>query len=58
MTRHNQHEKEPMMKTVKKETTCILDVAGKCSVKTSVQVPVKRFKDKSPVQEPVIKDGK
>ena len=35
-----------------------MEVAGKGSVKTSVQVPVKGIKDKSPVQEPVIKDGK
>ena len=51
-------KKEPVMKAEKEETTCLLDVAGKGSVKASVQVPVKGIKDKSPVQEPVIKDGK
>ena len=33
-----------------------MDAAGKGSVKTSVQVPVKGIKYKSPVKEPVIKD--
>ena len=36
----------------------MLDVAGKGSVKASVQVPVKWLTEQSPVQEPVIKDGK
>ena len=51
---HHQHEKEPVMKAEKKETTCLLDVAGKGSVKTSVQVPVKDIT----VHKPVIKGGK
>ena len=46
------------MKARKEETTCLLDVAGKCSVKASVHVPVKVKKDGSPAPEPVIKDGK
>ena len=46
------------MKAEPEETTCLLDVAGKCSVKTSVKVPVKGITDKSAVQEQVIKDGK
>ena len=51
-------EKKRAMKAEPEETTCLLDVAGKCSVKTSVKVPVKGIKDKSAVQEQVIKDGK
>ena len=51
-------EKEPVMKADKEEKTCVLDVAGKGSFKTSVQVPVKGIKSMSPVQEPVIKDVK
>ena len=46
------------MKADKKETICLLNVAGKGSVKTSVQVPVKDIIDKSPVHKPVIKGGK
>ena len=46
------------MKAEKKETICLLNVAGKGSVKTSVQVPVKDIIDKSPVHKPVIKGGK
>ena len=46
------------MKAEKEETTCLIDVTQRGSVKTSVQVPVKGIKDKSPVQEPVITDGK
>ena len=46
------------MMAEKEETTCLLDIAGKGSFKTSVQVPVKWMKDKSAVQEPVIKDGR
>ena len=55
---YNQHEKEPEMKAETEKTTCLLDVAGKCSVKTSVLVLVKGIKDKSLFQEPVIKDDK
>ena len=43
------------MKAEKEVTTRLLDVAGKGSVKTSVQVPVKEKTDSSPVHEPVIK---
>ena len=46
------------MKAEKEETTCLLDVAGNGSVKTSVQVLVKGIKDTSPGQKPVIKDDK
>ena len=46
------------MKAEKEETTCLLDVAGKGSVKTSVQVPVKGITDRSPVHKPVIKSSK
>ena len=46
------------MKAEKEETTCLLDVAGKGSVRTSVKVPVKGITDKSPVHKPVIKGGK
>ena len=46
------------MKAEKEETTCQLDIPGNGIIKTSVQVPVKGIKDKSQVQEPVIKDGK
>ena len=35
-----------------------MDLAGKCIVKTSLQVPVKWIQDKSQVQETVIKYGK
>ena len=54
-----QSENKPLMKTGKKETTCLLGVEGKYSViKAFVHVPVKGKKDGSPVPEPVIKDGK
>ena len=53
-----QSENKPLVKTGKEETTCLLGVAGKFSVKASVHVPMKRKKDGSPAQEPVIKDGK
>ena len=46
------------MKAKKEETTWLLDVAGKGSVKASIQVPVKLIKHESPAQEPVIKYGK
>ena len=46
------------MKVEKEETTWLLDVAGKGSVKASIQVPVKLIKHESPAQEPVIKYGK
>ena len=44
-------EKEPVIKAEKKETTCLLDVAGTGSV------PVKGITDRSPVHKPVIKGG-
>ena len=46
------------MKARKKETTCLLGVAGKCNVKASGQVLVKGKKGESPAPEPAIKDGK
>ena len=46
------------MKVEKKETTCLLDIAGKGSVKTSVQVPVKGITDRSSVHKLVITGGK
>ena len=46
------------MKAGKEETTCLLEVAGKCSVKASVHVLVKGKKGESPEAESVIKDGK
>ena len=49
---------KPVMKARKKETTCLLGIAGKCSVNASVHVPVKGKMDKSPEPESVIKDGK
>ena len=39
------------------EITCLLDVSGKDSVKTSVQAPVKGITNMSPVYKPVIKGG-
>ena len=42
----------------KDETTCLIDVTQRGSVKTSVQVPVKGITDTSPVHKPVIKSGK
>ena len=47
-----------MIKAEKEETTCLLDIAGKGRVKTSVQVPVKGITDRPPVHKPVIKVGK
>ena len=46
------------MKAEKEDTTCLLNIAGKGSVKTSVQVPEKGITDRSPVHKPVIKGGK
>ena len=40
------------------ETTCLLDLAGKGRVKTSVHVPLKDITYMSPVHKPVIKGGK
>ena len=53
-----QSENKPLMKTGKEETTYLLGLTGKCSVKAFVHFPVKGKKDGSPAQEPVIKDGK
>ena len=50
--------KEPVMKAEKEETTCLLDIAGKGSVKTSIQFPVKGKTDMCPVHKPVIKGDK
>ena len=47
-----------MIKIEKKETTRLLDIVGKGSVNTSVQVTVKGITDRSPVNKPVIKGGK
>ena len=55
---HFTYENKPVMKAGKKETTCLLGKAGKCSVKAYVHVPVKGKKDESPEPESVIKDGK
>ena len=46
------------MKAKQEETTWLLDLAGKGSVKAFVQVPMKGIKDKSPDHEPVIRYGK
>ena len=46
------------MKAEKEKTTCLLDIAGKGSVKTSVKVSVKGITDRCPVHKPVIKGGK
>ena len=43
------------MKVEKEETNCLLDVAGKGSVNTSVKFPVKGITVKLPVQEQAIK---
>ena len=43
------------MKAGKEDTTCLLGVAGKCSVKASVHVLVKGKKGESPAPEPAIK---
>jgi len=53
-----QNENKPVMKAGKEDTTCLLGVAGKCSVKASVHVLVKGKKGESPAPEPAIKDGK
>ena len=42
----------------KEETACLLEIAGKGSVKTSVKVPETWITDMSPVHKPVIKGGK
>ena len=55
---HHQHEKEPAMRAEKENTTCLLDISGKGSVTTSVQVPVKGITNRSPVHKLVIKGGK
>ena len=54
--RHN--ENEPVMKVRKEETTCLLDKAGKCSVKGFAHDPVKGKTYESPAPELVIKYGK
>ena len=46
------------MKAEKEDTTCLLNIAGKGSVMTFFQVPVKGITDTSPVHKPVIKSGK
>ena len=46
------------MKAEKEDTTCLLNIAGKGSVKTSVTVPVKGITDMSPVHKPVIQSSK
>ena len=46
------------MKAGKKETTCLLGMAGKCSVKDSVHIPVEGKKDESPEPESLVKYGK
>ena len=38
------------MKAGKEETTCLLDVAEKGSVKAFVQIPLKGIKDESPAK--------
>ena len=47
-----------MIKAKKEKTTCLLDVAGKGSVKTSVQFPMKGITDMCAVHKPVIKSAK
>ena len=46
------------MKAEKEETTWLLDVAGKGSVKASIKVPVTLIKHEFQAQEPVIKYGR
>ena len=46
------------MKAGKEEITCLLDVGGKGSVQTSVQVPVIGIKFATPAHELVIKNAK
>ena len=41
----DQHEKELVMKAEKEETTCLIDIKQRGSVKTSVQVPAKGIKE-------------
>ena len=53
-----QNENKSVMKAGNKETTCLLGIAGKCSVKASVRVPVKGKNGEYPTPEPAIKDGK
>ena len=53
-----QNEYKPVMKAGKEETTCLLGVARKCSIKAFVHVLVKGMKDESPAPEPLIKDGR
>ena len=48
---------KPVMKAGKEETTCLLGVPWKCSVKASIHVLVKGKKGESPAPEPAIKDG-
>ena len=47
-----QNENKLVMKAGKEETTCMLGVAGKCSVTASVHVLVKGTNGKSPAPEP------
>ena len=46
-----------MMKAEKEETTCLLDVAGKGNVKTSVRDLVEGITDRALVHKLVIKGG-
>ena len=55
---NNQYEKEPVMKAEKEETISLLNISGKCSVKTCIQVPVKGITDRSLVKRANVKDGK
>ena len=48
---------KPEMKAGKEETTCLLGVLGKCSVKASIHVLVSGKKGESPAPEPAIQDG-
>ena len=52
------HRPEAVMKAGMRGTTCLLDVAGKDSVKDSGQVPLEGNKVESPAPESVIKAGK
>ena len=54
----HQHEKEAVMKAEKEGTTCLLDITGKGSVKTIVQIPVKGITYRSPVHKLVIEGCK
>ena len=42
---HHQHENEPVIKAGKEKTKCLLNIAGKASVKASVQVQEPRTID-------------